>query len=146
MSTLNGISSLGMSQMPQAMSGASMRMPPQQKMSNLFQLINANGSGSITKAQFEQAFNSMNPPAAFKAMGVDAAFAKLDPAGSKSALQYLYADRTISSSTVDENHILSLTVAHLTSQKLHTPAISSATKRVNGTMSPSTLARSSASI
>jgi Ca2+-binding EF-hand superfamily protein len=79
MSTIGGIS--GMAAMPQAMSGASMRMPPQQKMSNLFQMIDAAGAGSITKAQFEQAFNDMNPPAAFKAIGLDAAFAKLDPAG-----------------------------------------------------------------
>jgi hypothetical protein len=37
--------------------------------------------GSISKAQFEQAFNSMNTPAAFKAIGMEAAFSKLDPAG-----------------------------------------------------------------
>ena len=81
MSTISGISGMGAA-MPQAMSGASMRMPPQQKMSNLFQLIDTAGTGSITKSQFEQAFNNMNPPAAFKAIGMDAAFARLDPTGS----------------------------------------------------------------
>lgn len=79
MSTIGGIS--GMTAMPQAMSGASMRMPPQQKMSNLFQMIDTSGQGFITKQQFDQAFNNMNPPAAFKAIGLDAAFAKLDPSG-----------------------------------------------------------------
>ncbi|HZW24722.1 MAG TPA: EF-hand domain-containing protein [Gallionella sp.] len=80
MSTISGISGSGAA-MPQAMSGASMRMPPQQKMSNLFQMIDTAGAGSITKTQFEQAFNNMNTPAAFKTIGVDTAFAKLDPTG-----------------------------------------------------------------
>lgn len=83
MSTISGIAGMGAA-MPQAMSGASMRMPPQQKMSNLFQMIDTAGAGSITKSQFEQAFNNMNTPAAFKAMGVEAAFAKLDPTNSGS--------------------------------------------------------------
>ncbi|HEX5363901.1 MAG TPA: EF-hand domain-containing protein [Gallionella sp.] len=79
MSTISGIS--GMGAMPQAMSGASGRMAPQTKMSNLFQQIDTANTGRITKAQFEQAFNNMNPPASFKAIGLDAAFSKLDPAG-----------------------------------------------------------------
>ncbi len=58
-----------------------MRMPPSQKMANLFQQIDTSGSGSITKAQFEQAFQTMNPPPALKAEGADAVFAKLDPNG-----------------------------------------------------------------
>lgn len=82
MSSTSGISGMGAAAMPQAMSGASMRMPPQQKMSNLFQQIDTAGTGSITKSQFEQAFNNMNPPAAFKSIGLDSAFAKLDPSGS----------------------------------------------------------------
>lgn len=81
MSTISGISSMGAAAMPQAMSGASGRMAPQPKMANLFQQIDTANSGSITKAQFEQAFNSLNTPSAFKAIGMDAAFSKLDPAG-----------------------------------------------------------------
>lgn len=62
-----------------AMSGASRGAPPQQKMSNLFDSIDVAGSGSIDKAQFEQAFQSKNPPAVFQKQGVDAIFAALDP-------------------------------------------------------------------
>jgi hypothetical protein len=61
-----------------------MRMPPQQKMSNLFQQIDTAGNGSISKSQFSQAFNSSSTPAAFKAIGLDAAFSKLDPSGTGS--------------------------------------------------------------
>ena len=60
-------------------SGASARMPPQQKMTNLYQQIDTNGNGSITKGQLEQAFGALNPPAAFKNAGVDAVFSQLDP-------------------------------------------------------------------
>lgn len=59
-------------------------MSPTQKMSDLFQKIDTGGSGSITKAQFEQAFQNTNPPAGFKAMGADAIFNKLDPNGTGS--------------------------------------------------------------
>ncbi|CAO3358304.1 hypothetical protein [Azospirillum melinis] len=69
---------------PYPMSGASMRMPPQQKMENLYSKIDTSGTGSITKDQFDQAFQTMNPPAAFKSMGTDAAFAGLDPNGTGS--------------------------------------------------------------
>lgn len=75
------ISGMGSTFMPQVMSGASSRMPPTQKMSNLFQQIDTSGSGSISKAQFEQAFQKLNPPPAIKAMGADAVFNKLDPNG-----------------------------------------------------------------
>ncbi|MDD2916151.1 MAG: EF-hand domain-containing protein [Gallionella sp.] len=73
------ISGLGMSH--QAMTGASMYMPPAQKMFDLFSQIDTSGTGSISKAQFELAFNTLNPPAGFKAMGSDAVFAQLDPKG-----------------------------------------------------------------
>ena len=76
------ISGSGMA--PQAMTGASMRMPPSQKMSNLFSQIDTSGSGAITKSQFEQAVSSLKQPAGFKAMGADAIFAKLDPNGTGS--------------------------------------------------------------
>ncbi len=82
MSTISSLSGMGVA--PQVWSGASARMPPQQKMSNLFQQIDTTGKGSISKAQFVQAFNAMNPPEAFKAIGADAAFGKLDPNGTGS--------------------------------------------------------------
>jgi len=69
---------------PQVWSGASVRMPPQQKMANLFDKIDTVGSGSITETQLAQAFSSMRPPAGFRAMGSDALFAKLDPKGTGS--------------------------------------------------------------
>jgi hypothetical protein len=52
-----------------AVSGASYGAPPQQKMSNLFDAIDATGSGSITQAQFEQAFQTQNPPGVFQQQG-----------------------------------------------------------------------------
>ncbi len=67
-----------------AVSGASYGAPPQQKMSNLFDSIDATGSGSISKAQFEQAFQTQNPPAVFQRQGADAIFAALDPSGTGS--------------------------------------------------------------
>lgn len=78
------ISGLGMAGAPHAMTGASMRMPPAQKMANLFDQIDTSGSGSVTKAQFEQAFSKLNPPSGFKSMGADAVFAKLDTNGTGS--------------------------------------------------------------
>lgn len=76
------ISGMGNTSMPKVMSGASSRTSlPTQKMSDLFQKIDTGGSGTITKAQFEQSFQKMNPPSAFKAMGADAIFKKLDPNG-----------------------------------------------------------------
>ena len=65
-------------------SGASSSGPPQQKMSSLFDSIDTSGSGSITKAQFDQAFQSKNPPAVFQKQGADATFASLDPSGTGS--------------------------------------------------------------
>jgi Ca2+-binding EF-hand superfamily protein len=64
---------------PQAMSGASARAAPSQKMSNLFSQIDATRSGSITQSQFTQAFNTLNPPVGFKSMGASAVFSALDP-------------------------------------------------------------------
>lgn len=84
MSSIGGVSGLAGAMMPQATSGASMRMPPSQKMSNLFQQIDTGSTGSITKAQFEQAFQTLNPPPAIKAMGADAVFSKLDSNGTGS--------------------------------------------------------------
>jgi Ca2+-binding EF-hand superfamily protein len=67
-----------------AVSGASTSAPPQQKMSNLFDSIDTAGSGSITQAQFTQAFQTQNPPQVFQQQGADAVFAALDPSGSGS--------------------------------------------------------------
>ncbi len=78
------IAGVGSGLTAQVVSGASMRMPPAQKMSQLFQQIDANNTGSITKAQFTSAFQSQNPPAGIKALGADAIFSRLDPNGTGS--------------------------------------------------------------
>ena len=57
-----------------AVSGASSGAPPQQKMSSLFDSIDTSGSGSITQSQFEQAFQTKNPPAVFQQQGAGAIF------------------------------------------------------------------------
>jgi hypothetical protein len=67
-----------------AMSGASAGMPPQQKMSSLFDKIDSGGSGSITQQQFDQAFQNLNPPAVFQQQGASAIFSALDPNGTGS--------------------------------------------------------------
>ena len=63
-------------------SGASNSAPPQQKMSSLFNSTDTAGSGTITQAQFEQAFQTKNPPAVFQKQGADAIWSALDPSGS----------------------------------------------------------------
>ncbi|MBI1204726.1 MAG: hypothetical protein GC182_19670 [Rhodopseudomonas sp.] len=78
------ISGIGSSSAMHAMSGASTGMAPQQKMSNLFDSIDTNGSGSISEQQFQQAFQSNNPPAVFQQQGADAIYAALDPSGTGS--------------------------------------------------------------
>lgn len=65
----------------QIMSGASMRMPPQQKMSNLFSKIDTANAGAINQSQFAQAFQTLNPPRVFKAQGADSIWKQLDPNG-----------------------------------------------------------------
>jgi len=54
---------------------------PHKKISSLYQQIDSSGSGRITKAQFEQAFNKLNLPESVKGLGQEAAFNKLDPNG-----------------------------------------------------------------
>jgi len=78
------ISGVGGSAMPHIMSGASAGMPPQQKMSSLFDNIDSSGSGSISHAQFDQAFQALNPPGVFAQQGSDAIFSALDPNGTGS--------------------------------------------------------------
>jgi Ca2+-binding EF-hand superfamily protein len=64
---------------PTIMSGASMRMPPQQKMTNLFNMIDTSGTGSIDKSQLGAAFQNLNPPVPFKKAGLDYVWGQLDP-------------------------------------------------------------------
>lgn len=78
------ISGVGAASGMHAVSGASSSGPPQQKMSDLFDSIDTSGSGSITQAQFDQAFQTKNPPGVFQQQGADAIFASLDPSGSGS--------------------------------------------------------------
>ena len=78
------ISGIGSSGAVHAMSGASAGSPPQQKMSNLFDMIDSSGSGSISQSQFAQAFQTMNPPGVFQQQGANAIFAALDPSGTGS--------------------------------------------------------------
>lgn len=66
------------------MSGASASSPPQQKMSNLFDMIDSSNTGTISQSQFTQAFQTMNPPGVFQQQGSDSVFAALDPAGTGS--------------------------------------------------------------
>ncbi len=49
-----------------------------------FQNIDTSNSGSISKSQFESAFQNMKMPPALKSMGADALYAKLDPNGTGS--------------------------------------------------------------
>ena len=65
-----------------AVTGASGALPPQQKMANLYDQIDTAGTGSITRSQFQTAFETLKPPAVFRQAGVDAVFSKLDPNGS----------------------------------------------------------------
>ena len=81
---LMDISGVGAAGGMHAISGASSSGPPQQKMSSLFDSIDTSGSGSITQSQFEQAFQSKNPPGVFQKQGADAIFAALDPNGTGS--------------------------------------------------------------
>ncbi|MEI7843891.1 MAG: EF-hand domain-containing protein [Gallionellaceae bacterium] len=80
MSTVSGVSNARDAAMPQAAKPIS----SQQKIANLFQQIDAEGSGRISKAQFTKAFSTLNTPASVKALGADAVFTKLDPGGTGS--------------------------------------------------------------
>ena len=81
---MTGIAAVHGSHAPQAMSGASAKASPAQKMSNVFASVTTPGSGVITKAQFTAAFNSQNPSSGFQQQGADATFAALDPNGTGS--------------------------------------------------------------
>jgi hypothetical protein len=72
---------------PSPVSGASVMAPPQQKMTNLYDQIDTAGTGSINKAQFAQAFKTMDPPAVFQAAGASTVWGQLDPSGSGQVTQ-----------------------------------------------------------
>jgi Ca2+-binding EF-hand superfamily protein len=80
MSTTSGISNMRAASIPKVASKGTSESP-QKKISNLFQQIDSSGSGRITKAQFEQAFDKLNLPESVKGIGQDAAYSKLDPNG-----------------------------------------------------------------
>jgi len=61
------------------MTGASARMPMSQKYNSVFSQLTTPGSGVVTKAQFTQAFSSLNAPASFQKLGANAIFSALDP-------------------------------------------------------------------
>ena len=82
MSTAGGISNMRAASIPKVTSGQGGSATPQQKINNLFQQIDSSGTGRITKAQFEQAFNKLSLPASIKGIGQEAVFSKLDPSGS----------------------------------------------------------------
>ena len=73
------------------MTGASANAPTRQKMSMLFDKIDASGSGSITSSQLSQAFATLHPPAGFQALGANALFSTLDAqhAGSVSKADFV---------------------------------------------------------
>ena len=79
-----GIAGMGS---PQVVSGASPYSTPTNKMSNLFSQIDTSGAGAITQNQFNQAFQTMNPPGVFRAAGADSIFSQLDPNGTGSVSQ-----------------------------------------------------------
>ncbi|MGD0633260.1 MAG: EF-hand domain-containing protein [Beijerinckiaceae bacterium] len=56
-------------------------------MATLFSQIDTAGTGSITQSQFNQAFQSTNPPAGFRAMGASAVFQSLNPSSSGTVSQ-----------------------------------------------------------
>ena len=87
------ISPLGSAAQPPVTSGASLRQPPTQKMSNLFDRIDNAGSGDVSRAQFDQAFKTMNPPKPFKDQGADAIWKQLDPGGSGSVSRQDFVDK-----------------------------------------------------
>ncbi len=73
---------------PYVSTGASMSMPPQQKMSQLYDKIDTTNSGSVSQSQFNRAFQTMNPPAKLQAMGADQIWSKLDPSGTGSVSKH----------------------------------------------------------
>jgi hypothetical protein len=84
MSSTSGISNMRAASIPNIVSGKGGQVSSHQKINSLFQKIDSSGSGRITKAQFEQAFNKLGLPSSIQDIGQDAAFRKLDPSGTGS--------------------------------------------------------------
>ena len=78
MSTTIGTSNNSATYKPQVSSAGNSTVSPQQRLGNLFQQIDTAGTGHITKAQFDQAFNSLSLPVSIKEMGKEAAYKKID--------------------------------------------------------------------
>lgn len=78
------VSSVGGASVPEIVSGASTSAPPSQKMSTLFDNIDTGSSGSINQSQFDQAFQTLNPPSVFQAQGSAGIWGALDPNGTGS--------------------------------------------------------------
>ncbi len=78
------VAAVGGAAIPEIVSGASTSGPPNQKMSTLFDNIDSSSAGSINQTQFNQAFQTLNPPSVFQAQGSTAIWSALDPNGSGS--------------------------------------------------------------
>ena len=61
------------------MTGASGAMPPQTRMTKLFTAIDTQKTGTINQGQLTTAFQTLGPPANFKAFGADKLWQALDP-------------------------------------------------------------------
>ncbi|MBF0274535.1 MAG: EF-hand domain-containing protein [Nitrospinae bacterium] len=73
------ISGLGSTYASQIMSGASGRQTQTQGLEQLFNQMDGNKSGSITREEFSTSFAQKNPSAGLKAMGPNEIFNQLDP-------------------------------------------------------------------
>lgn len=78
------VSSIARGNMPQVVSGASRSMASSQMLSQLFQRIDANNTGSITKGQFQSAFQDLMMPPRLKSLGADTLFNNMDANGAGS--------------------------------------------------------------
>jgi len=76
---MSGISAIAGSVAPQAMSRASAVASPSAKMASVFSSFTTPGTGTITKNQFVQTFNTMKPTAGFHSLGANGTFSVLDP-------------------------------------------------------------------
>ena len=87
-------------------SGASPAASPTQKMSNLFGQIDTAGSGTITQDQFNQAFQTLNPPASFQAAGAASVWSQVDPksTGSVSQQSFVSGMTTVASQLKGHHH------------------------------------------
>ena len=80
------ISGMGGPTRPNVVSGASGRQTSsmKQRLSNVFDSIDKGGSGTISKAHFTDAFQSLSMPPSVKKQGADAVYNQLDPNGAGS--------------------------------------------------------------